>query len=161
MAKQFAPVCVSLGSNLGDRAEHIARALISIAEIPKTRLLRRSNTIETAPVGPPGQGPYLNAVVILRTALTPRDLLDHLLRIEREAGRIRDPENRWGPRELDLDILLFADQLINEPDLTIPHPRMHEREFILVPLAQVEPTAPHPVLNKTAAQLLAERRSNA
>jgi 2-amino-4-hydroxy-6-hydroxymethyldihydropteridine diphosphokinase len=160
VAKKFAPVCVSLGSNLGDRAEHIVRALINIAEIPKTRLLRRSHVIETAPVGPPGQGPYLNAVAILRTSLTPRELLDHLLRIEREAGRVRDPETRWGPRELDLDILLFADQLTDEPDLTIPHPRMHERGFVLTPLAQVEPDALHPLLNKTAAQLLAGLRNN-
>ncbi len=160
MATKHAPVCIALGSNLGDRAEHIVRALIKIAEIPKTRLLRRSRVIETAPVGPEAQGSYLNAAAILRTALAPRDLLDHLLRIEREAGRVRDPANRWGPRELDLDVLLYADRVISEPDLTIPHPRMHERAFVLAPLAEIEPNAMHPQLNKTAAQLLAELRQN-
>lgn len=159
MAKTYAPVCIALGSNLGDRAQHIAQALIDIAEIPDTRLLRRSRVHETAPVGPGEQRPYLNAVAICRTYLEPRPLLEHLLEIERRAGRVRDPDSRWAPRELDLDILLFEDLVVSEPDLTIPHPRMHERTFVLEPLAEVEPSAMHPLLNKSAAQLLADLRA--
>jgi 2-amino-4-hydroxy-6-hydroxymethyldihydropteridine diphosphokinase len=146
---------IALGSNLGDRAAHIDAALQQIDRIPNTRITARSQTIETAPVGPPGQGHYLNAVCAVQTSLGPRALLDHLLAIERSRGRERDPAARWGPRTLDLDLLLYDNQTIDEPGLTIPHPRLAQRPFVLEPLAQIAPDLTPPGHTRTIAQLLA------
>lgn len=129
--------CIGLGANLGDRAVAIRTAFASLGALPGTRLVAASDVIETDPVGPPGQGPYLNAAARLETALPPADLLDHMLRIEREAGRDRTREARWGPRTLDLDLILYEELVLKQPGLTIPHPRMHERRFVLEPLAQI------------------------
>lgn len=129
--------CVGLGANLGDRASAIRNAFASLADLPDTHLIATSAVIETDPVGPPGQGPYLNAAARLETALPPALLLDRMLHIERAAGRDRTREARWGPRTLDLDLLLYGDLTLDQPGLTLPHPRMHERRFVLEPLAQV------------------------
>jgi len=99
------------------------------------------------------QGPYLNAAALIETSLSPRELLGQLLRIERAAGRDRAKEQRWGPRTLDLDLIFFADRIISEPDLKVPHPLMHERMFVLEPLAEIAPRAVHPVLNRTVIEL--------
>lgn len=148
-------VAVALGSNLGDRASHLAAAVESMAALPLTSLAAASPVIETAPVGPVDQGPYLNAAVLLRTLLTPHDLLARLLLIERARGRDRAIEPRWGPRTLDLDILLFGDRVIDELGLTVPHPRLHERRFALEPLALVWPDALVPTLGRGVRELLA------
>jgi len=131
---------VGLGSNLGDRARHIADAVASLAETGS--LVRVSSLYETAPVGGPEQGPYLNAVVVIDTELPVRELLERCLEIEREHGRER--RERWGPRTLDLDVLLYGEQSVVGPDLTVPHPRMTERRFVLEPLLEAWPEASLP-----------------
>lgn len=148
---------IGIGSNLGDRSESIAFAHRRLAALGD---LRCAETVETPPIGPPGQGPYLNTAALLETSLGPRELLDALLAIERAAGRERANEQRWGPRTLDLDLLLHGDTVLDEPGLHLPHPRMHERFFVLEPLATLAPTLLHPQLNRTVAQLLDDLRVN-
>lgn len=135
---------VAIGSNVGDRMAHVAFALEELDRSPGVRLIRRSTLHETQPVGPPGQGPYLNAVVELASGLSPRQLLLTLLDIERKRGRDRSREARFGPRTLDLDLLTWGtatpgDAAIDAPGLVVPHPRMHERPFVLLPLAELAP----------------------
>ncbi len=124
---------LALGSNLGDRWSHLRRAVAAMPEVTRT-----SPVYETAPVGgPAGQGPYLNAVVEMDTELSPRHLLGLCRRLEEAAGRVRG--ERFGPRTLDVDILLVGDLVVDDPDLVVPHPRMWDRPFVLVPLAQLAP----------------------
>lgn len=130
---------IALGSNLGDRAAHIAAAIADLAAIPGATLLACSPLYETAPVGPIPQGPYLNAAALLSTTGSPRELLSQLQAIERSRGRDRTTEQRWGPRTLDLDLLVHGQLTLTEPGLTLPHPRIRERAFVLVPLAEVAP----------------------
>jgi 2-amino-4-hydroxy-6-hydroxymethyldihydropteridine diphosphokinase len=118
---------IALGSNLGDRAAHLARARAALAALPASRVLAESEIEETAPIGPAGQGPYLNQMVALETTLAPLPLLDALQGIERAAGRVR--AERWGPRTLDLDIVRFGPQTVTDPRLTIPHPELPRRDF--------------------------------
>jgi 2-amino-4-hydroxy-6-hydroxymethyldihydropteridine diphosphokinase len=148
---------VSLGTNLGDRAAHLARALCALGALEDTRLVAVSPVYETDPVGPPPQGPYLNAVACLETSLGARDLLEALLGIERDAGRERSGE-RNAARTLDLDLLLHGDRVIDEPGLVVPHPRLAERPFVLEPLAALAPTLVHPVLGESIATLAARVR---
>src|SRR3989454_3788480 len=112
---------------MGDRAAHLAHARARVAGLPATRLLRVSRVEETAPLGPVPQGPYLNQMVLLETALEPRELLEQLHAIEAERGRVR--RERWGPRTLDLDIVRYGDRAVGEPELTIPHPELPQRDF--------------------------------
>ncbi len=129
-------VFIGLGSNLGDREATIRSALRELEADNDIRVVRCSSLHETEPVGgPPGQGRYLNAVAELETALPPRALLERLLAIERRHGRQRSAAN--GPRTLDLDLLLYGDRVIDEPDLVVPHPRMWERPFVMEPLAEI------------------------
>jgi len=144
---------VSVGTNLGDRAAHLQRAVASIAAAPGTRVVALSPIFETDPVGPPPQGAYLNAALRVETSLTPRALLDALLAIERAAGRERGARN--AARTLDLDLLLYGDRVIDEPGLVVPHPRLAERAFVLAPLAALAPDVVHPVLRETIAALAA------
>lgn len=109
---------------------------------------------ETEPVGPPGQERYLNAAAVIATALTPRDLLGRLLAIEASRGRVRPDPVRWGPRTLDLDLLLFGNLTIDEPGLTVPHPRLAERLFVLRPLAEVAGQCTVPGTGRTVMELL-------
>jgi 2-amino-4-hydroxy-6-hydroxymethyldihydropteridine diphosphokinase len=144
---------VALGSNLGDREAVLRRALASLAATPGVERVQASALYETEPVGPP-QGPYLNAVAALDTALDAFALLARLRELERESGRVRGPE-RNAPRTLDLDLLLFGGDCIDTPELTVPHPRLHERAFVLVPLAELAPDAKHPRLRARISELLA------
>lgn len=128
---------VGLGSNLGDRGAHIEGGFAGLGALGRTRLVARSRVIETEPVGPAGQGAYLNAAALVETHLSARGLLEAMLAIERERGRDRSREARWGARTLDLDLLLYGEAEIDEPGLTVPHPRLSERAFVLVPLAEI------------------------
>lgn len=128
---------LALGSNLGDRRAHLAAAVHGLASLPASTLLATSPVYETAPVGPPGQGPYYNLAVALHTTLPPLALLDLALALELARGRQR--RERWGPRTLDIDLLLYDDLVLTLPQLTLPHPRLHQRPFVLAPLAQIAP----------------------
>jgi len=128
---------IGLGSNLGDRLANINKAIEYLRENQDIAVEEVSSIIETEPQGGPPQGKFLNAVVKIRTALKPKELLRVLQGIEEKLGRVRNIKN--GPRTIDLDILLYGDEKIDEPDLKIPHPRMRERSFVLRPLLEIEP----------------------
>lgn len=128
---------LGLGSNLGDREAMLRAAIAALEAAPGVRVTAISSLYETPPWGPVPQGPYLNACVALETTLSPRELLTLCLVIERDHGRER--AIRWGPRTLDMDVLLYGDETINEEGLIVPHPRMSERAFVLVPLAEIAP----------------------
>jgi 2-amino-4-hydroxy-6-hydroxymethyldihydropteridine diphosphokinase len=148
-------VCVSLGSNLGDRAARLTAAVAALRATPGISEVVLSSVYQTDPVGPPPQGPYLNAAARFETSLAAEALLSRLLEIESEQARRRTSE-RFGPRTLDLDLLLFGDRSIDEPGLVVPHPRMHQRAFVLEPLSEIAGSWLHPVLGETIAAL-AER----
>jgi 2-amino-4-hydroxy-6-hydroxymethyldihydropteridine diphosphokinase len=127
---------VALGSNLGDREAHLAHARARLTALPHTRLVAASSVDETLPLGPVAQGPYLNQMVLLETTLPPADLLAQCRRIEAERGRER--RERWGPRTLDLDIVRYGTRTVREPDLTIPHPELPNRDFWKREIAELE-----------------------
>jgi 2-amino-4-hydroxy-6-hydroxymethyldihydropteridine diphosphokinase len=129
---------VALGSNLGDSQQQLADAIRALVALPDTHLLARSHIYRTPPWGMHDQPDFLNAVVLLDTLLPPHDLLDALLEVERTAGRERNGE-RWGPRTLDLDLLHVDGQIVNDERLTLPHPHIAERAFVLLPLNEVAP----------------------
>ena len=128
---------VALGSNVGDRSAHLALARERLATLPRSRLLAVSSVEETDPLGPVTQGPYLNQMVAVETELEPEELLDALHAIEREAGRAR--RERWGPRTLDLDIVLFERQQVATERLVVPHPELERRDFWQRELAELRP----------------------
>lgn len=128
---------LALGSNLQDPVAQVESGLRDLAGLPQTRLLARSSLYRTAPVGAAGQPDYINAVAAVETRLGPVELLDAMLAIEDQRGRVREYQN--APRTLDLDLLLYEDLVCHQHGLTLPHPRMHERAFVLVPLAEIAP----------------------
>ncbi len=128
---------VALGSNLADPVQQLERAFDALAGLPETSLVARSSLYRSAPFGPVAQPDFINAVVALRTSLGARALLDRLQAIERSQGRER--EERWGPRTLDLDLLVYGAEVIDEPWLTVPHPGIVERNFVLLPLKEIAP----------------------
>ena len=141
--RQLERAYVALGSNVGEREAHLAHARARLATLPHTHLVAASQVEETAPLGPVPQGPYLNQMALLLTALSPAELLAHCLVIEGERDRVRG--ERWGPRTLDLDIVRFGDRAIQEPGLVIPHPELPRREFWQRELAELDAlvTSPH------------------
>ncbi len=132
---------LGLGSNLGDRLGNLSGAVRGLEE-RGVRVLRSSRVYETDPVGGPPQPDYLNAVVEVEAPGSARDLLDACLAVEEEMGRVRD--ERWGPRVVDIDVLTFGGEEIDEPGLRVPHPRMHERGFVLIPLLELDADPPLP-----------------
>ncbi len=151
---------VSLGSNLGDREAHLRRGLDALRATRGIGRVASSRIYETDPVGPPPQGPYLNAVAEVETELSPRALLERLLEIEAGEGRVRRGV-RDEARTLDLDLLLFGDCCIDEEELTVPHPRMQERAFVLEPLCELAPERVDPRSGQTIAELAARVRDPA
>ena len=138
LAARLVTAYIGLGSNLQQPQQQVLRALKTLSELSLSRLLRRSPLYRTAPLGVPGQPDYVNAAALLETALGPLDLLDQLQRIEHEMGRRRDGV-RWGARIIDLDLLLYDDRQMDHPRLQLPHPELHRRAFVLVPLADIAP----------------------
>lgn len=128
---------IALGSNLGDRLHHLREAVRYLKACPETQLSAWASIYETAPVGPAGQANYYNTVVRLETSRSPQELLAHCQEIEKQLKRVRTIH--WGPRTIDLDILLYEDLVLNEPGLQIPHPRLLERDFVLIPLLEIAP----------------------
>jgi len=133
--------CIGLGGNLGDAAQTLRGAFEALSALPQSTLRARSQLYATPAWGNQDQPPFINAAAVLETALPALALLEALLGIERAFGRVRDPAVHWGPRVLDLDLLLYAEQVIDLPQLTVPHPYLHERAFALVPLAEIAPDA--------------------
>jgi 2-amino-4-hydroxy-6-hydroxymethyldihydropteridine diphosphokinase len=146
-------VYIALGANLGDRRQNIRAALDALAQTDGISLTRVSSLIETSAVGgPPDSPPFLNAAAEVQTTLGSHALLHRTLEIEKNLGRVR--RQKWEPRLIDIDLLLFGDQIISSQELVIPHPLMHERRFVLQPLAEIAPEAVHPTLQMTIAGLL-------
>jgi len=148
-------IYLSLGSNVGDRAENLSHAIEALAK-RGVRVVKRSSFYETEPLEIRDQAWFLNCAVEAETALGPRELLGALLAIENEMGRHRGV--KYGPRNIDIDILLFGDSIVDTLELAIPHPRMADRRFVLVPMNEIAPNARHPKLNKTMSELLNETR---
>lgn len=149
---------MALGSNLasplGDRAAHLNGAIRGIDTLQHTRVASVSTFHETKAWGPVSQGDYLNAACLIETSLAPHELLGALQAIERKFGRNRTNEVRFGPRTLDIDIILFDSLTSSDPALVLPHPRMHERAFVLRPLAEIAPEMVHPALKRSVRDLL-------
>ena len=142
---------LGLGSNLGPRLNLLKTAVGELASLPQTEVLSLSSLYETEPVGVKDQPWFLNLVLVLHTAIPPEELLHRLKGIEGQMGR--EGGRRWGPRPIDLDILLYGDLILDSPRLVIPHPRMHQRSFVLLPLAELAPQLVHPVLGKRIGKL--------
>ena len=144
---------IGAGANLGEPVRQIRQAQDALQKSPGIEFLGASFLYRTQPVGPVEQPPFINAVFALECSVSPRELLTLLLEIERNMGRVR--EERWGPRVIDLDLLFFGEEVIKEQGLEVPHPRLHERRFVLAPLAEIAPGFVHPVIKKSVSELLA------
>lgn len=147
---------LGLGSNVGDREEYIEQAVFLLEKYRALTVTKRSSNYETEAEGGKPQPPFINAVVELRTKLSPQKLLDVCQEIETALGRERETE--WGPRTIDIDILLYGDEIVSDENLQVPHPLMHERLFVLMPLREIASGLLHPVLEKSINSLYEERK---
>jgi 2-amino-4-hydroxy-6-hydroxymethyldihydropteridine diphosphokinase len=145
-------VYIGIGSNLGDREFLVRKAVEALRQLPQTNVSGVSSLYDTEPVGEMEQPPFLNAVAWIETELPARDLLWQMLLIEKRMGRVRS--KRWGPRPIDLDLLFYDDELIDEPDLQVPHPEAHRRAFVLFPLLELDPNFRHPVTGETVRRMI-------
>ena len=148
---------IALGANLGNRLDNLKRSLKLLSTKRGITVTAISAVYETEPVGGPGQEPFLNACAKVRTSLTPTILMLKMLDVENNMGRVR--EERWGPRLIDLDLLVYNRTRINSPLLELPHPRLVERDFVLIPLADIAPNLTIPGQEKTVREILANRKS--
>jgi 2-amino-4-hydroxy-6-hydroxymethyldihydropteridine diphosphokinase len=148
--KKYINVFLGLGSNMGDRTDNIRRATELITK-NIGKVVKKSHHYETQPWGKTDQDRFINQVLMVNTTLDPRQLLETVARIEREIGR--EPSEKWGPRILDLDILFYGRRIIRDKGLEIPHPELHKRAFVLVPLMEIAPEWEHPVLKKAVDEL--------
>ncbi len=149
-----ATVFISLGSNLGIRENNLQQAINLIVQLPQTSLVNQSGMYSTAAWGKTDQPDFLNMAIEISSALLPVDLMESLLQLEEKMGRVRN--DHWGPRIIDMDILFYDKEIIHLPHLHVPHPEMHNRNFVLVPLNEIAPEFIHPVFKKKIAQLLEE-----
>lgn len=149
---------ICLGSNIGDKITNVKRAIDELGRVPGNRILAVSSFYKTEPVGDIEQDWFVNAAAKIETVFPPRELLNRLLEIEKVLGRKR--EVKWGPRIIDLDILLYDDLIVEEEGIEVPHPLMHKRGFVLIPLAEIAPGYPHPRLKKSILELLRELKGN-
>jgi len=143
-------VAISMGSNLGNRLSSLRKAILLLKK-EGFNIIKTSDVFETPPFGVTNQPRFLNACLLIDTETNPADLLKKLKKIENEVGRIQ--RFRWGPREIDLDIIFYDEKVIDGPSLKVPHPHMHERPFVLIPLKQISPQWVHPILKKTVEQM--------
>lgn len=148
---------LSIGSNVGDREEYVEQALFLLDKNPNVEMLKHSQSYETEPEGGGDQPSFINAAVAVKTKLDPYKLLELCQEIEATLGREREIE--WGPRTIDLDILLYGDEIISDDKLSVPHPLMHERMFVLKPLREIAPQVMHPILEKSIAALYDSRKA--
>lgn len=149
----MAVIYLSLGSNTGDRAVFIQQAVKLLENGGHVKVVRYSTLYETEPWGYKNQGWFLNAVIEAKTDFSPVELLNHTQEVEQTLGRVREGVPRWGERTIDIDILFYNNEIINLPELTIPHKLMHKRAFVLVPLMELVPLFKHPVFGKTISEL--------
>jgi 2-amino-4-hydroxy-6-hydroxymethyldihydropteridine diphosphokinase len=147
-------VFLGIGSNIGDRLHFLTEAVRKLRTIPSSGVVKISSVYETEPVGVKNQNYFLNAVVLVQTSMGVADFHSRIKSIEKELGRV--DRSRWGPREIDIDILLFGDRVINQAAIVIPHPEMVNRRFVLQPLAEIAPETVHPLFHKPVKDLLAE-----
>ena len=147
---------IALGTNLGDKLVNLKTAITEIKKIPSTFLLKQSSIFETEPLTKNGENPqdipsYYNAALLVSTTLSPKDLFHALCDIEKQMGRTE--KHNWQPRLIDLDLLFYSDLVLNTPELTLPHPELHTRAFVLEPLLEISPEWTHPLIKKTVAQM--------
>lgn len=156
----FHRIFIGIGSNLGNRRAHYHKALELIAALPKTRIVKLSSLYESEPIGE-AKNWYVNGVMEIETEFTPPQLLQRLQKIELEMGRKRTPDTKkWASRKIDLDLLLFDNQTVDSRTLKVPHPELHNRRFVLLPLCELAPHLTHPRLGATIAELLATLKDN-
>jgi 2-amino-4-hydroxy-6-hydroxymethyldihydropteridine diphosphokinase len=151
-------VFLGLGSNLGERVQNIHKAIQRLQLLSSIKLLQQSALIETAPEGRADQHDFINSVIKIETTLAPQELLTYILGVEKSLGRVR--KGKWGPRIIDIDILLYDDLVINEKDLIVPHAHLHQRKFVLRSLVELCPDLKHPILKRTMLELLSELNKN-
>ncbi|HAD14856.1 MAG TPA: 2-amino-4-hydroxy-6-hydroxymethyldihydropteridine diphosphokinase [Saprospirales bacterium] len=155
--KKYINVFLSIGSNIGDRMTNLRQAL-GLIEKNIGKVAKKSHIYETQPWGEPNQDAFLNQVVMINTSLEPREMLEKITRIEREMGRER--KEKWGPRIIDVDILFYGKRIIRDKGLEIPHPELHKRGFVLVPMMEIAPEFEHPILLKQIDELYMDCEDN-